>query len=456
MKDKEFYKKFLALSVPIALQQLLKALMHFIDNIMIGSLGEDAIVGVGDANQIAFFIIVAMFGVCSAGWVFAARFHGEGDTGGIKSTLGLCLIGTFIIGFVFFVLALVIPEGLISIFNQTPGVVESGSEYIRIVGISYIFTGISQAYANVLKGCQRTRIPVVTGFISVSVNACINYALIGGNWGFPALGVQGAAIGTVVGSLLDAALIVIISYLRGNEAKAKLSELFPGIARMGKLMGEFIKVGMPIIINETMWALYSVALVILYNKMGVGVAAAMSVAGALDRLAYVVYMGIANTSGVMIGNQLGEGDREKAYIYARRFLRMAPLSTVAVGALVLLALPLFLAQYDITAATSEMVRRVVYINTALAWVIMINNTNIIGVLRGGGDTRFAAMIDLAGCWALTLPVAYITALALRLPIYVVYPCAMLAGESFKLIFGLRRFLSGKWMHDITSAIRAAD
>jgi putative MATE family efflux protein len=397
-----------------------------------------------------------MFGVCSAGWVFAARFHGEGDTGGIKSTLGLCLIGTFIIGFVFFVLALVIPEGLISIFNQTPGVVESGSEYIRIVGISYIFTGISQAYANVLKGCQRTRIPVVTGFISVSVNACINYALIGGNWGFPALGVQGAAIGTVVGSLLDAALIVIISYLRGNEAKAKLSELFPGIARMGKLMGEFIKVGVPIIINETMWALYSVALVILYNKMGVGVASAMSVAGALDRLAYVVYMGIANTSGVMIGNQLGEGDREKAYIYARRFLRMTPLSTVAVGALVLLALPLFLAQYDITAATSEMVRRVVYINTALAWVIMINNTNIIGVLRGGGDTRFAAMIDLAGCWALTLPVAYITALALRLPIYVVYPCAMLAGESFKLIFGLRRFLSGKWMHDITSAIRAAD
>jgi putative MATE family efflux protein len=456
MIDRVFYKKFFALSIPIALQQLLKALMYFIDNIMIGSLGENAIVGVGDANQIAFFIFVAMFGVCSAGWVFAARFNGEGDLGGIKRTLGLCLTGTFIIGFVFFVLALVIPEGLISIFNQTPGVVKSGSEYIRIVGVTYIFSGISQSYANVLKGCQRTRIPVVTGLVSVSFNACINYALINGNWGFPALGVQGAAIGTVVGSFLDAALIVIICYAKGNEAKAKLSELFPGLKQMEKLFGEFIKVGLPIIINETMWALYSVALVVLYNMMGVEVAAAMAVAGAMDRLAYVVYMGIANTSGVMVGNELGEGNRERAYVYARRFLRIAPLSTVVVGALVLAALPLFLAQYDISAATFEMVKSVVYINTAVAWLIMINNTNIIGVLRGGGDTRFAATIDLTGCWIFTVPVAYITALAFGLPIYVVYLSALVAGETFKLILCVRRFASKKWMHDITSAIRGTN
>jgi Na+-driven multidrug efflux pump len=287
----------------------------------------------------------------------------------------------------------------------------------------------------------------------VGVNACINYALINGNWGFPALGVQGAAIGTVIGSFLDTALIVIICYARGNEAKARLSELFPGFAEMKRLLGEFMKVGIPIIINESMWELYSVALVVLYNKMGVEVAAAMAVAGALDRLAYVVYMGIANTSGVMVGNALGEGDRERAYLYAKRFLRMAPLSTIFVGAAVLAILPLFLAQYDITAETFDMVKSVVYINTAVAWLIMINNTNIIGVLRGGGDTRFAATIDLTGCWALTIPVAFITALAFGLPIYVIYPCAIVAGESFKLILGVRRFVSKKWMHDITSAIR---
>lgn len=452
MSDR-FYSKFLHLSVPIALQQLIKALMYFIDNIMIGSLGEDAIVGVGNANQIAFFIIVVMFGICSAGWVFAARFHGEGDGEGIKRTLGLCLTGTVSIGFIFFVLALAIPEELISIFNRAPGVVKNGGEYIKIVGVSYIFTGVSQAYSNILKGCQKTRIPVVTGFISVAVNGAINYALIFGKFGFPAMGVEGAAIGTAVGSFLDAVLIVIISHIRGNEAKAKLRELFPGIHNVKKLLKEFIRVGAPIIVNESMWALYSVVLVVLYNIMGVQVAAAMAVAGALDRLAYVVYMGIAHTTGVMVGNQLGEGNREKAYAYAKRLLKISPLSTLVVGAIVLAVLPLFLAQYDISRETVELVKSVVYINTGVAWLIMINNTNIIGVLRGGGDTRFAAAIDFVGCWALTIPAAYIAALALGQPIHIVYLCAIVLGESFKMVLGLRRFRSKKWMHDITSAIR---
>jgi putative MATE family efflux protein len=451
-----FYRKFIYLSVPIALQQLIKALMYFIDNIMIGSLGENAIVGVGNANQIAFFIIVVMFGICSAGWVFTARFHGEGDKEGIKRTLGLCLTGTVSVGFIFFVLALVIPEGLICAFNSDPGVVKSGGDYIRIVGVSYIFTGVSQAYSNILKGCQKTKIPMVTGFISVAVNAVINYTLIFGKFGFPEMGVQGAAIGTAVGSFLDAALTIIISHARGNEVKAKLSELFPGFKNIKKLLREFIRVGSPIIVNESLWALFAVALFKLYNMMGVEVAAAMSVAGALDRLAFVVYMGIAHTSGVMVGNKLGEGSRDGAYAYAKRFLIIAPLSTIAVGAIILTGLPLFLAQYDITKETFELVKSVVYINTGIAWIMMINCTNIIGVLRGGGDTRFAAYIDLTGSWGLTLIAAYILALVFGQPLYVVYLCSLLLGDSFKLIFGLRRFVSKKWMHDITSAIRAED
>ncbi len=455
MKD-NFLRTFLHLSVPIAVQQLIKALMYFIDNIMIGSLGENAIVGVGDANQIAFFILVVMFGICSAGWVFTARFHGEGNKAGIKRTLGLCLAGTVSVGFIFFVLTLVIPEGLISIFNQTPQVVKSGGEYIRIVGVSYIFTGISQAYSNILKGCHKTKIPVVTGLISVGVNALINYTLILGNFGFPAMGVAGAAIGTAVGSFLDAALIVIISHARRNEAAARLCELFPGRKEVKRLLKEFIHVGAPIVVNESMWAFYTVLIVILYNLMGVEVAAAMMVAGALDKLAFVVYMGIGHASGVMVGNQLGEGNRSRAYEYARKFLKISPLSTIVVGAIILAILPAFLTLYDITPKTFELVRTVVYINTGIAWIMAINLTNIIGVLRGGGDTRFAMRIDLIGSLVIALPIAYVLALVAGQPLYIVYPCAVFAGDAFKLILGLRRFVSKKWMHDITSAIRSPE
>lgn len=448
--DKTFYKKFFLVSIPIAVQQLLKSLMYFIDNIMIGSLGENAIVGVGNANQIAFFISVLMFGVCSTGWVFAARYNGEGDSAGIKKTLGFCLSGTIIIGFIFFVLSLTIPGGLISIFNPLPGVVKSGGDYLNIVGVSYIFTGISLSYASVLKGCEKTKLPMVTSIISICVNAGLNYVLIYGKFGFPELGVKGAAIGTVIGCFLDAVLIVVISYVRGNELSAKLRELFPRYREAKKLVLQFVKVGTPIIINEFLWALYAMVLVVLYNKMGMQVATAMMVFSALDRLAYVVYVGIAHSSGVMVGNQLGEGNKQKAYEYGKRFLKLAPISTIVVGLLIIASLPLFLAQYDISASTLAITKNVVYTFAAMSWLVTINFTNIIGVLRGGGDTRFAMKIDLAGCWLITLPIGFFCGLVLHMPAHLVYFCALFSGDIFKFIFGIHRFKSKKWMHDITS------
>ncbi len=181
-ESKTFYKKFLILAAPIAVQNLLKALMYFIDNIMIGALGETTIVGVGNANQIAFFIFVMMFGICSAAWIFAARHNGEGDCAGIKRTLVLpcrhAVCGSGVL------LSVTVPRGLIGIFNQSESVMQTGGEYISIVGISYIFTAVAQSYASVLRGCQNTRLPMFTAFVSLCINAGLNYVLIFGKFGF--------------------------------------------------------------------------------------------------------------------------------------------------------------------------------------------------------------------------------------------------------------------------------
>ena len=450
--DRSFYRKFIAVSLPIAVQQLLKSLMYFIDNIMIGALGEDAIVGVGNANQIAFFIMVAMFGVGSAGWVFAARYNGAGDTNGVKRTLAVCLIGTLMIAGVFFMLALVIPQGMIAIFNTSPGVLKSGGDYIRIVGVSYIFLAVSQAYSNILKGCEKTRLPMITGAISVAVNAFLNYVLIFGRLGFLQLGVQGAAIGTVVGTSVDAALLIAISNRRGSPLRASMKALFRGIGETGRFVRQFLKVGTPVIANEVLWALNAMAMVALYNRMGLEVAAAMIVFGALERMAFVVYVGIAHSSGVMVGNQLGRGDRDMAYCYGKRFLIMSPVAAALVSGLMLAVLPLFLAQYDISSATLGMTRSVAYASFGISLLIVTNFTNIVGVLRGGGDTRFAMTIDLLAAWLVTLPAAYICGLVLHLPIYVVYLCAYISGDMIKFILGIRRFRSKKWMHDITHTV----
>ena len=450
--DRSFYKKFIAISLPIAAQQLLKSLMYFIDNIMIGALGEDAIVGVGNANQIAFFIMVAMFGICSAGWVFAARFNGKGDIDGVKRTLAVCLIGTLMVGSIFFVLALTIPRGLISIFNTSPGVLASGGDYIRIVGVSYIFLAVSQSYSNILKGCEKTRLPMITGAVSIGINAFLNYVLIFGKFGFPELGVTGAAIGTATGSFVDAALLIAISNRRGSPLRASMKTLFQKIGHAGQFIRQFLSVGTPVIANEVLWALNAMAMVALYNRMGLEVAAVMIVFSALERMAYVIYVGIGHSSGVMVGNQLGRGDREMAYAYGKRFLIMSPAAAIVISGLMVAVLPVFLAQYDISEGALDMTRKVVYTALGLSWLVVTNFTNIVGVLRGGGDTRFAMKIDIGASWLVTVPVAYVCGLVLHLPIHIVYLCAFLSGDALKFVLGIRRFRSKKWMHDITHTV----
>lgn len=452
--DKNFYRQLFLVSIPIAVQQLLKALMYFIDNIMIGSLGDDAIVGVVNANQIAFFIMVIMLGICGTGWVFVARFNGEGDKNGIRKTLGVCLAGTLIVGALFFVLTQALPRQLIGMFNPKPEVMASGGDYIRIVGVSYLFMAVSLSYANVLKGCQKTRLPMVASGIAIIVNAFLNYVLIFGKLGFPEMGVKGAAIGTAVGAFIDAALLMIISNVKKNEVSGIRTVVGRRDYRKG-FIRQFVRVGTPMMINELLWALSAMMLVLLYNRMAEGTATAMSVFSALERLAYVVYIGIAHSAGVMVGNQLGEGNPDKAYVYGKRFLRIAPISTVFVGGILIALLPTFLSFYDISKTALDLTRNVVYTFTAIAWLMTINFTNLIGIIRGGGDTRYGMKIDLAGSWLITLPVSFVTGLVLGWPVYLVYLCGIVSGDTFKLILGLRRFFSKKWMHDITSSVRSA-
>ncbi len=453
LENKAFYKKFFTLSVPLAAQSFIKALMYFIDNIMIGSLGEDAIVGVGNANQITFFSFIFIFGVCSASWVFAARYNGEGDSAGIKRTLGICLAGTVFIAVIICLLTLTIPRGLIAIFNPLPGVVKEGGDYISIVGISYIFMAVSQSYANVLKGCEKTKLPMITAVISLFVNAAINYVLIFGKLGMPALGVIGAAYGTVAGSALDTVLLVVISNIQRNEVSATLRELFPPLYVLKPYLTQFFRVGIHIIANEALWGVFAMCMVVIYNRMGIQAAAAMAVFSAIERLAYVVYTAVGNSCGVMVGNLLGEGRTEKAYIYARRFLKIAPLSTVIVGVLVLAGFEPFLLLYDVSVQTQETLRNLVYTWLCIAWIMTFNYTNICGVLRSGGDARFSLTIDLAGSWLFTLIPAYLFGIVFQLPLFAVYMIAYLCGDGIKAILGFKRFLSRRWINDITSQTR---
>ncbi|MFA5676547.1 MAG: MATE family efflux transporter [Christensenellales bacterium] len=452
-ESKTFYKKFLTLSVPLAAQSLIKALMFFIDNIMVGSLGEDAIVGVGNANQIAFLCFIFVVGICSSGWVFTARYNGEGDKAGIQRTLGICLAGTVLVSAVFFVLTVTMPRGLIAIFNPLSGVTKEGGDYISIVGISYIFMAVSQSYANVLKGCEKTKLPMITALIALFVNAAINYVLIFGKFGMPKLGVKGAAIGTVVGAALDTVLLVVISNVRRNEVSASPRELFPPFYILKPYIIQFFRVGTKVIVNEVFWGIFAMGMAVIYNRMGLEVAAAMAVFSAIERLAYVVYTAIGNSCGVMVGNLLGEDKTEKAYIYARRFLKMTPLSAVVVGGLILMGLEPFLSLYDISAQTQEALRYLVYTWLCIAWLATFNYTNICGVLRSGGDARFSLIIDLVCSWLFTLVPAFLLGIVLELPLFIVYMISYLSGEGAKAMLGLKRFISRKWIRDITAQTR---
>lgn len=445
-KDKIFLKSMLSIAIPIALQNLITSSLNMVDTLMISSLGESSIAAVGLANQVFFFYALINFGINSGSSIFISQYWGREDIFSIRKILGLSVSLSTITGIIFTLGAFFFPEFIMGIFIKEPEVVKLGADYLRIVSLSYIITAIGFAYSISLRSTGRPKVPMMVSAISFVTNTVFNYLLIFGKFGFPQLGVKGAAWGTLIARIVEIIFILYIVYSTNGPLAASPKELLDWNK---EFVNKYLNTISPVILNETFWSLGQVMYSIAYARIGKEATAAIQLTTTIQNIFFVLVRGLANACAVMVGNKIGAGDKEEAYEYAIQFLTLSTLIGLIFGVIMALTPDLTLKVFkNLEPNLYEITRKLLVIMGLSFFIRTYNSTAIVGVLRGGGDTRFSMFLEMGAVWLVGVPLAFFGALVLKWPVYFVLPLVILE-EVVKFSLSLPRILSKKWIKDVT-------
>lgn len=444
--EKNFIKVLMALAIPIILQSLITASLNLLDNLMIGTLGENEIAAVGLSNQFYMVYYHSVLGISLGAGIFMSQLWGKKDIKEIYRFLGFSLILSFLASFFFTALAFFKSEGIINLFTMDSTVTNLGSQYLKAVALSYIFTSISMCFSVVLRSTGQTKIPMYGSLVGIIFNGILNYILIFGKFGAPAYGVAGAAMGTTVARLAELLFILSFVYLKKNVVAASLKEMLDFDF---SLIKRFFKTASPVIFNDIMWIGGITAYSVAYAKLGTQATATMQIATTINNMFNIFGIGIAVAASILIGNKIGAQKEEEAYNDAQAITNFGTLLGVLIGAVIYLISPLIAMLFKISPETQANVITVLKIMAIFVPVRFFGIIQIVGVLRGGGDVLYAIITELLGIWGVGVPLAFLGALYFKLPIVSLYFLVCLE-EPFKVLVTYPRLKSTKWIKNLTS------
>lgn len=444
----KFYRNVFALVVPMALQNLINVGVTAADVIMLGRVGEKALSGASLAGQVQYIMVLFLFGLTSGATVLTAQYWGKGDKRTIEKILGIGMKAALLVTVVFMAAALCIPGLLMKIFTNDPEVISEGIKYLRIVAFSYVFMGITQVYLYIMRSVERVVVATVVYLVSLLCNVVLNSIFIFGLLGFPAMGVQGAALGTLISRLVELLLVFGYARLYNKDIKFRFA-YFMKSDRM--LLMDFLRYALPVVMNEVMWGLGTAANTAILGHMGSAAVAANSVAQVARQLATVVAFGLASATAIYLGKTIGEQKFEQAKAYAHRFLVLSVIMGLAGGALVLGAAPIATSMLALTDTAKEYLKFMFFVMSYFVVAQSFNTTLVVGTFRSGGDTRFGLIMDVATMWGCSILLGWLAAFVLKLSVPVVYVILM-CDELIKLPITWIRYRSLKWLKDVTREI----
>lgn len=446
-QDKKFMKAMIAVALPIALQNLITSSLNMVDTLMISNLGQSSIAAVGLANQVFFFFALIIFGITSGSSIFLAQYWGRRDVQNVRRILGISTLLSIGIGAIFTLPALFFPEKIMGLFLDSEEVIKLGSDYLRIIGLSYIITGVGMSYGTALRSVGRPQIPMKLSAISFIVNTVFNYFLIFGKFGFPVMGVKGAALATLLARFIEVSLLIFVVYREATSPlAANLSDLFD-YDRV--YLKRIMRTVSPVIINEGMWALGQVLYSVAYARIGEQATAAVQLTVTVENIFFVLIRGLGSACAVMIGHKIGQGDKEGSYDYAIKFMSIAAVSGVALGLTMAWTPDLLIKVFgNIEPGLKIVVRNLIKIIGYGFFLRAINSVIVVGILRGGGDANYSLFLELGAVWLVGVPLAFIAAVYFSWPVEYVM-IMVLMEQVAKLIGGLPRVFSKKWMQDLT-------
>ena len=431
--------------LPVAAQNLLSSLVSASDALMLGFLDQSSLAAISLATQVAFVLSLFHMSYQTGASVLAAQYWGIRDREKLEKILGISLRGSMAISSVFFLLAFFFPDWLMRLFTGDGELIALGAQYLRIVSFSYLLMGFSQMYLNIMKNSGRVARSSCYGSATVVCNIVLNLVLIFGWLGFPALGIRGAAIATVLSRVLECGLCGIENRRKG-EVQFHLPIL---LSTHSELRGKFYQYMTPVLLNYLVWGGGVTMFSVILGHLGSDAVAANSVTNILKNMLLSFCTGIGAGSGIMVGNRLGAGKLEEARAVGGKILKAAVLFGIGTGAVLLALTPLVLA---LAGTLTETARVYLTFMMCMSSVCVIgkslNSTMVGGIFTAGGDTRFGFLCDLINTWGFILPLAAIAAFWLRLPVPAVYFILNL-DEICKIPFEIRHYKKYKWVKNLT-------
>lgn len=445
--DRVFIKTLMVLAIPIILQSLVTASLNLLDNLMIGSLGENEIAAVGISNQFYMLYYYTVMGITLGAGIFMSQFWGKKDTSSIHKFLGISLVVGMISTIFFAVVAFFFPENIMKIFTDDNIVIVEGVAYLKMVALSYIFTTISLAYAAALRSVGQTKIPMYGSLVGLVFNGILNYIFIFGKFGAPVMGVAGAALGTTISRFMELLFIIFIIYRNKNVVAGNISELLNFDLHLVK---RYFITAIPVIFNDVMWIAGITAYFVAYSKLGTNATATMQIANTINNVFNIFGIGIASASAILIGNKIGAGKEEDAKEDATKISLFSTLLGVIIGVLFFLLAPFIAMLFKITPETYRNVILVLRVMAVVLPLRFFGITQIIGVLRGGGDVMYAIITELVAVWLIGVPLSFVGAIYFKSSITIVYILVCLE-EVFKVVATYPRLRSGKWIKNLVKS-----
>lgn len=442
--NQRFYRMLWTIGLPVALQNLISTSVNLMDTLMVGHLGENALSAVSIANQIFFFYSISIFGITSAAVILCSQYWGSQQVSAIQKVLTLSLRLAAMAGTIFAVLLLLLPEQLMSLFTPDRAVIQMGVDYLRIVAVAYIVYGLTTTCLMVLRSVEDVKIAMCIYSLSVLVNIFFNYMFIFGKFGAPALGVAGAAIGTLIARSLEFAIMLV--YMLHFEGK--LQYRLPMLRQMEPLLlRDLVHYGMPVMINELLWGTAHSLHVVILGHMSVEAVAANSICSVIYQMTQSFVIGVSSASAVIIGKTVGQGDLPRTAQYAHRLLWVYLVVGLTLASLILLLREPMVRFYNITPETAAMAQQFMLVYAVVMFCTGFCHPLITGILRGGGDILYAAVAD-AGCLWLFLPIGAAAAFFLQLEPPQVYFILRLE-IVLKTVLCLFRLRNDNWIHVVT-------
>ena len=440
-----FYRKLWGLVFPIAIQNLMTALVSASDAFMLGFVSQTSLSAVSLATQIQFIHNLFMLALTIGATTLAAQYWGKGDTDSVEEILAIVLKISMAVSVVFFIAAMFFSGFLMRIFTNDIRLIQAGIPYLRIVSVSYLFMGFSQIYLCIMKNSGRTAKSTIYGSVAVVINIGFNVIFIFGLAGFPAMGIAGAALATTVSRALEL-LLTIYENMHRSLVCVRLKYIRNSSKKLKK---DFWHYTTPVLGNELVWGCGFTMFSVIMGHLGSDAVAANSVANILKNIIACVCNGIGIGAGIIVGNELGKGEMERATEYGNRLFKLAVFAG-AVSGLILLAVSPVLRIFtgSLSAQAHSYLKNMMYICTYYMIGKSVNATVIAGVFCAGGDTKFGLKCDAVTMWVILIPIGMITAFVLKLPIMVVYFIISM-DEIIKLPAVYRHYKKYNWVRNLT-------